>query len=110
MAKISTMACKGESGASYTFDVYPMDQNFRTVGGIYIITERYKNTQGEYKHRFIYIGQTEDFSSRFDDHHKADCFQQNNATCICTLVEEDEENRFAIETDLIRQHAPPCNG
>jgi FtsP/CotA-like multicopper oxidase with cupredoxin domain len=86
MAKISTLTCKGESGATYSFDVHPMDQTFRTVGGIYIITERYRNTQNEYKHRFIYIGQTEDFSTRFDDHHKADCFQQHSATCICTLA------------------------
>jgi hypothetical protein len=110
MAKISTMACKGESGATYTFDVYPMNQTFREVGGIYIITERFQNDQGAYKHRFIYIGQTEDFSTRFDNHHKANCFTRNGATCICTLVEQDEDNRFATETDLIRLHAPPCNG
>jgi len=109
LAKISTMTTKGESGKTYSFGVYPMDQSFREIGGIYIITERFKNKEGQYRHRFIYIGQTEDFSTRFDNHHKSDCFAEHNATCICTLVEGDEDNRFAIETDLIRQHAPPCN-
>jgi hypothetical protein len=86
-----------------------MDQRFNQVGGIYIITKRFMSDAGEFKHQFIYIGQTEDYSTRFDDHHKAGCFARNGATCICTLLEDDEDIRFAIETDLIRQFAPPCN-
>jgi hypothetical protein len=110
MAKISTMTTKGTSGTEYSFDVYPMDQEFRAVGGVYVITRRYKNTQNEWKHAFIYIGETEDFSTRFGNHHKAACFKSNNATCICTKVENDKDSRLAIEDDLVTQHDPPCQG
>lgn len=110
MAKISTLTTKGLSGTEYSFSVYPMDQEFREVGGVYIITRRYKNDAGEYKHAFIYIGETGDFSTRFVNHHKARCFQTNKANCICTLIEENGDTRLAIEDDLVTQHNPPCNG
>jgi GIY-YIG catalytic domain len=110
MAKISTMTTKGLSGAEYAFGVYPMDQSFKAVGGVYVITRRYQKSGGGYAHDFIYVGETGDFSTRFDDHHKADCFTRHNATCICTLVNDDEDERLSIEDDLIKRHSPPCNG
>jgi hypothetical protein len=109
MAKISTMTCVGESGKTYSFNVWAMDESFNAVGAIYVITNRFQNDKGKFKHRFIYIGQTEDLSTRFDNHHKAACFKRMDATCICTLREDNENLRFTIETDLIRLHAPPCN-
>jgi hypothetical protein len=111
MAKLSTMTTKGLSGNSYNFFVYPIDQSFRDVGAIYIVTRRYqKADKSGFAHEFIYIGETGDLSTRFDDHHKADCFKSHNANCICTLVEEDQDNRLAIEDDLVKRHDPPCNG
>ncbi|MGA2120363.1 MAG: hypothetical protein ABSH56_37285 [Bryobacteraceae bacterium] len=110
MAKISTMTTKGLSGREYSFSVYPMGQEFREVGGVYVVTRRYKNDAGEYKHVFVYIGETGDFSTRFINHHKARCFQNHKATCICTLIEEDQDARLAVEDDLVKQHDPPCNG
>ena len=110
MAKISTMTTKGLSGTQYSLDAYPMNQSFKAVGGIYVITRRFQKSDGSYAHEFIYIGETGDLSTRFDDHHKVDCFAEHNATCICTLVKNDEDERLAIEDDLIKRHAPPCNG
>lgn len=103
------MTTKGYSGKEYEFDVYPMDQTFREVGGVYVITRRYKNDEGKYKPEFIYVGETGDFSTRFHNHHKAKCFARNDATCICTLMEEDEDRRLAIDDYLITLHTPICN-
>ncbi|MGC2517256.1 MAG: hypothetical protein WA383_22260, partial [Terriglobales bacterium] len=48
------------------------------------------------------VGETGDLSTRFDDHHKADCFAQHNANCICTHGDEDEESRLAKTARLAR--------
>lgn len=65
---------------------------------------------GQYTHTVIYIGQTGDLSTRFDDHHKADCFTSHKANCICTHCDDDEDSRLAKEQDLIAYYNPPCNG
>ena len=61
-------------------------------------------------HTRIYVGQTEDLSIRFDNHHKQDCFDRHNKNCICVYGEQDENNRLLIEQDLIETYGPPCNG
>ncbi len=94
MARISTATFKGKSGTSYKFNVYPLGTPLKEVGGIYCITRRSKNAQGEYTHKIIYVGRTEDFSARFDDHHKAECFAKYDANCICTHREDDHD--FAL--------------
>ena len=109
VAKISDASFKGKSGEKYRFNVYPMGQAFKAVGAVYAVTRRSKNSSGLYSHEIIYVGETGDLSTRFDDHHKADCFAQHNANCICTHGDEDEESRLAKEDDLIRQQNPPCN-
>ena len=109
MARISTAAFKGHSGGSYDFDVWPLDQSFRAVGAVYAVTRRYKNSKGGHSHEILYVGQTGDLSTRFDDHHKADCFARHGETCICTHRDDDEESRLAKEQDLIQRCDPPCN-
>lgn len=109
MAKISTMTLDGKSGEKYIFNVWPMDQAFNNVGAVYAVTRRYKNAEGEYVHAVIYVGETGDLSTRFDNHHKADCFVEHNANCICTHQESDEDSRLAKEDDLIKEIGPPCN-
>ena len=109
MARISTVSFTGLSKKQYVFDVWKTDQQFRDTGAIYAISRRYPNGN-TYSHDVAYFGQTEDLSARFEDHHKQDCFEEHGANCICTLVENDEDLRCAIETDLIRAYKPPCNG
>jgi hypothetical protein len=62
-----------------------MNQKFRAVGGVYAISRRYPNGN-TYSHQVVYFGQTEDLSVRFEDHHKEECFVQQQANCICTRV------------------------
>lgn len=109
MAKISSATFKGKSGETYGFNAYPMGQAFKAVGAVYAVTRRYKNSNGGYSHEIIYVGETGDLSTRFDDHHKADCFTRHNANCICTHGDNDEDSRLAKEDDLIKQQNPSCN-
>lgn len=110
MAKIGTITFTGSSGKSYTFNVYPIDQELNDVGGVYCITRRYKNSTGGYTHSVVYVGVTGDLSTRFNDHHKDDCFTKNKANCICIHRDDNEDSRFAKESDLIDYYNPPCNG
>ena len=108
MDKIGTFPLTGKSGTKYSFEVYPMDQDFKAIGGVYAITRRQKlgNT---HTHDVIYVGQTSDLSTRFDNHHKADCFSDNNANCICVHTDGSEASRLGKEEDLLKNYSTPCN-
>ncbi len=109
MAKLATMTFTGASETKYEFDVYSRDINFQKVAAVYFITKRTQESAGGYTHIPIYVGQTNDLSERFDDHHKASCFKRHGANCICTYREDDETKRLRIESDLISQYSPLCN-
>ncbi len=110
MAKLADAAFAGASAKKYTFGVYPIGTSFKALGGDYVITRRTVDQDGHGSHFIIYIGQTGDLSTRFDNHHKAQCFKNNNANCICVLLESGEKARLAIETDLCRANEDaPCN-
>jgi len=110
MSKISTVNFTGASGTVYSFDVYALSTTFNPIGAVYVITKRTPKPGGGGDHTVIYIGHTGDLSSRFDDHHKANCFSRHYANCICIHVEADEDVRLDIESDLIAAYQPPCNG
>lgn len=109
MAKIGTLILQGKSGEEYAFEIYPTGQEFYAVGAVYAVTRQYVNEKGTYTHHVIYIGQTEDLSTRFDNHHKADCFKEHEANRICTHRDDDDDSRLAKEDDLIKQYNPDCN-
>ena len=106
MAKLGTITFTGVSGIRYTFEIFAWGQAFNPIGAVYFITK----CDGQGNHTSIYVGQTRDLSERFDNHHKASCFQRHGANRICVLVEGQEKRRLEIETDLIRSYHPPCNG
>jgi hypothetical protein len=109
MPKLSNVTFTGASGKAYNFEVYPIGTVFNDVGGVYAITKRYRNNQGGYSHDVIYLGETEDLSTRFNNHHKADCFDQREANCICTHRDDNANSRLTKEADLIKRYTPPCN-
>jgi excinuclease UvrABC nuclease subunit len=106
MAKITDMTFTGKSGTAYSFGLYPRETTFKALGGIYAFTKE----KPDGKHTVIYIGQTGDLSERFDDHHKNDCFDKNGANFISVLLEDSEAKRLKIETDLVDNYSPTCNG
>ena len=103
MSKIIT----GKSGLAYLFDVYPFpDQEFKKDrAAVYVIGKT--NPHGLLQ--IIYVGETDDLSARFDNHHKASCFSNNGADAIGIHDEDDENKRLEIERDLKAQFEPVCN-
>ncbi len=109
MSKYGEVTFTGKSKTTYMFTAYSWDTEFKAIGGVYSITKRTVKSAGRASHKYIYIGQTEDLSERFDDHHKASCFSKESANCICARTESDKDTRLAIESDLIENYDPPCN-
>jgi len=109
MAKLGTMTLTGKSGKQYSFEVYPWGTTFSAVGAVYYISKRTPKVDGGADHAKIYIGQTNDLSERFDNHHKADCFTKHGANAISVHRDDNEDSRLAKESDLIADHNPPCN-
>lgn len=110
MAKLGVLTLTGASGTKYQFNVYSYDTKFKEMGAVYYISKRTKKSDGTGSHTKIYIGQTEDLSERFDDHHKEECFKKHGANCKSIHAESSEQKRLAIESDLIDALTPPCNG
>jgi len=111
MAKLSTVTFTGKSGTKYDFNVYPWGTSFKKdYDAVYFITRRTEKPDGGYSHTRIYVGQTEDLSTRFDNHHKQACFDKHKKNCVCVHREDDEDTRLDIEQDLIDNYEPPCNG
>jgi hypothetical protein len=88
--------------------MYPWETEFRALGGVYIITKR-TATRGGGTHSLIYIGHTGNLAERFNNHHKADCWERHGANCIGILLEESETKRLEIEADLLAAYDWPCN-
>ncbi len=102
---VSTVTASGSSGAQYSFEVYPWDTSFNAVGAVYLVLRK-----GNPSFDLLYVGQTDDLSSRFDNHHKQPYFDRKGRTHIAVLVESSEARRLRIESDLIAKHQPSCNG
>ncbi len=104
-----TITLTGVSGTDYEFTIYTSADNFKAVGGVYCMSKRTVNKEGKGEHATIYIGQTGDLSTRFDDHHKQKCFDKHGANRISIHLVSDKKKREAIEEDLIKAYQPPCN-
>ncbi len=109
MARLGTLTLRGASGQQYVFDVYDFDTDFGAFGTVYAITRRAEKEEGGYSHTTIYIGETGYLSTRFDGHHKEDCFIQHDRNCKCIHSDTDDDSRLAKEADLIANYNPPCN-
>jgi hypothetical protein len=110
MPKLATLELKAKSGNSYVFEVYSMETEFEKTGGVYCVSKRTLSiADNRFVHDIFYIGQTDDFSNRFKDHHKKECFKRNEANCISILKVTTEEERAEIEKDLIKAYNPTCN-
>lgn len=96
----------GQSGTEYTYWIYEFGTTFSKVPANYIFA---KETSLETL-LAIYIGETNDISERFDNHHKMPCIRRNGATRICVHKgSEDKDTRCKEEADLIANYRPVCN-
>lgn len=96
-----TITATGISGTIHTFTRYPLNTKFTAVGGVYLILKQ--NT-------ILYVGQTGDLSSRFDDHHKEALWTLHGADGMAVMGVNIESKRLQIEKDLVDKYKPACNG
>lgn len=108
MSKLGTITLTGASRQEYEFEIYPWGTDFKPVAAVYSITSRSQKQNG-WTHDILYVGETEDVSERFDNHHKVSCFTNHNVNCVCIRVENSRPSRLAIERDLIGAYDPTCN-
>lgn len=110
----NTFTIKGVSGETYTFSMYTFDDfnelknGFNPVEAIYIFTVRSWNGQ-KYTHNLVYCGETDNLSTRFDNHHAESCIKQKRANCISIMITNGERQRKQIETDILEGNTFPCN-
>ena len=85
----TTITIKGRSGTIYIFNVYgftkfsELKDAFKSIPALYAFTRRFPNSAISYTHYLLYVGETGDLSTRFNDHHKQECITRSNANCIC---------------------------
>ena len=108
MGKITTAKFTGKSGTKYPFNVYSSDTSFKDMSAVYIFTKRTVK-DGKGTHDFLYIGESDELSTRIASHEKWDCVNENGCNCICVHAVDGEGARLEIEQDLRDAGSTPCN-
>jgi len=104
--KISTATFTGQSGQKYQFFVYPMNESFKSVGAVYAVSRRYRDSNGGYGYDILYLDETSDLAARLENHKEWDCFARQHANRVCTHLDNDQHSRFAKKEDLLRHCTP----
>ena len=92
------------NGQQLEFTIYGSNKNWSSAAGLYIFS--YQN--GNYWHA-IYVGQTDDFSSRLPNHERLDEALRKGATHIHVAVIPQQSNRDKLEKMLIQNLKPTLN-
>ena len=109
MAEFGTTTFMGTSGAKYEFTAFSRDTKFKSVGAVYLVTRRLKESDGGYRHTHIYVGHTGDLAKRPLNHHRKPCFDKRGANCVCIFLESAESERRKIVVGLRNKYDPLCN-
>lgn len=110
-----TTILTGVSKKRYTFNLWGFD-DFDDVkgtfqgGGLYLFTKRVQ-VDGEYRHIYLYLGETVDYYTRYDNHHKEKQIRDLNSNCIgfCSMSFASEEEMKKAEKDILDNYDFPCN-
>lgn len=109
------MTLLGASGKSYIFNLYgyssfsQLNNAFKPLAAIYVFSQRYLE-DNVYRHSLIYLGQTSDLSTRYDNHHKEADITAHFGNCIWIHVfSGTDEEREEAEKDLLASYDFPCN-
>ena len=92
------------NGETLNFTVYDSNQNWNKVAGLYIFSYL---AQGQWYP--LYVGQTDDFSSRFPNHERLNEAIKYGATHIHAIVVPQAAQRNGYEAMLVGHLQPPMN-
>jgi len=109
--KYPDITFSGKSGEKYRFQAWSLETRFKPMAAVYLVTKRAFDsaTYNRACHDSIYIGQTANLADPFATGSLFDCFTKHGANCICIYLLEDEEQRIAVEQDLVALHSTHCN-
>ena len=93
----------------YEFNVYDHAGSWTATSGLYIFAGREKDSQGTLRWRALYVGETQDFSTRLPTHEYWMAAVRLGATHVHARTEVNAERRVAIEGKLIQTFQPPLN-
>lgn len=113
LGKITTLT--GASGIKYKFTLWTFDEfedikNTFTGEGLYLFTKRYLTDKG-FMHYYIYLGETDNYYTRYNNHHKEESINEYGSNCIgfYAMSNSTEEERKVAEDDLLSAYDFPCN-
>jgi histone H1/5 len=106
--QISEAVFRGRN-ALYNFEVYPMNVRFNEVPAVYIISKRKIDRNGRGHHFLVCIGQTESLVEDIKKHKRGRCVKQLQANTVSVILEDDENKRLEVESDLKSAHTIPCH-
>ena len=109
--RYGTISFTGKSGERYRFESWSLETRFAARAAVYFVTKRTKerSTFNRAQHDSIYLGQTANLADPFATHSRFDCFVKHGANCVCVHLLESEEQRIAVENDLLELHSTHCN-
>ena len=109
------MSLQGASGKTYLFNLYgysnfsQLKNAFKPLAAIYVFSQRYID-DNSYRHHLLYLGQTNNLSTRYDNHHKENVITANYGNCIWIHVFNGSDlERVEAEKDLLESYDFPCN-
>lgn len=110
-----TTTLTGSSGTQYTFNLWSFEDFDDVKGafrgsGLYLFTKRYFS-EGVYRHKYLYLGETGNYSTRYDNHHKEDDIREHDSNCIgfLSMQNSSEDDRKEFEEDILSAYNFPCN-
>lgn len=110
MSRIGNIDFSGITGHKYTFNVYPLKNDFKKdKGAVFVVTQRIVKADGTVDHSVLYIGASKNIAEVKDMIKKSECFNREHANCICTYWEDNPATREKINEDLVSHYHPPCN-
>jgi len=93
------------NGSKLEFTIFRLNVQWNAIGGLYIFTYPLENG-----HWFpLYVGQTDDFSTRIPSHERLEDAVQHGATNIHAVVVQTQQDRDRWERMLIQYLQPPMN-
>ena len=106
----------GKSVRAYPFTAYDLDTEFfetefQDIQGVYIFTKQVPTNPKTEKYIRLYVGETNNLATVFQDHEDLPCLKQHGADSICVLLDKDESSRHKKVRDIIDGVGghPPCN-
>lgn len=100
------------SQSDFTFTLYPIDTKFNRIAGIYIFVitlPATENQQPSTPYNLLYVGITNNFRGRFNQHHKIARAISLGMTHIGILKISSGRKRKKIERNLLKNYNPPLN-